>query len=367
MFKFLNLQPEIFGVDVNDLSLRVVKLVKSRKGFKLASYNELALRAGIINEGVIQDQDALANALKKACSGVKGKKLETKHAIVSLPEEKSFSQVISLPRMSQKELKLAVGFEAENYIPLPMEKVYLDFQTIGSLPKEDAKHMDVLINVMPKTIVDSYVACFKKAGLKPCIMEVESQAIVRALAPEDSGNHPVIFIDFSQTKTSFIIFSANSIRFTCSIPISSGQLTDAIAKNLQISRAKAEELKIKHGLVTRKGDKNHAIVAAMDPILSALAEQIKKYISFYQGHTSREYFASEGNIEKIVLCGGGANLQELPDFLHKKLRIPVEIGNPFIHIAKEAGGQQKIAPHKALSFTTALGLALRGAGQSEEL
>ena len=78
MWKFLNLQPEIFAIDINDLSLRVAKLVKKRNKFLLTSFNELPIDAGIVKEGVIQNQEALTKVIARACSSVKGKKLGTK-------------------------------------------------------------------------------------------------------------------------------------------------------------------------------------------------------------------------------------------------------------------------------------------------
>ena len=258
MFKFLNLNPELFSIDINDLFLRIIKLNKKRGGFKIVSFNEVQIKEGIVKEGVIQDKDALVKIIKLACSTVKGKKLDTKYIIASLPEEKSFSQVIQMPKMTYEELESAVPFEAENYIPLAIDKVYLDFQIIDNSNSKhnNQNHLDLLINVMPKHIVDAYVSCFKNAGLIPSILEVESQAIVKALLKNNKESTSCIFIDFGQTKTSLIIFSGNSIRFTSSIPISSQQLTDAISRGLGISYQDAENLKVKHGLVTKKGGKS---------------------------------------------------------------------------------------------------------------
>ena len=367
MFKFLNLQPEIFGIDINDLSLRIAKLKKRRGGFRLVSFNEVQIDSGVVKEGVIQDQKALVKIIKSSCKSVKGRHLDTKHVAISLPEEKSFSQVIQMPKMAHEELVTAVPFEAENYIPLPIEKVYMDFQVINQHSgAAKVSHVDLFINVMPKPIIDSYVSCFKEAGLVPYILEVESQAIVRALVKSQQEISPSIVMDFGQTKTSFIIFSGKSIRFTCSIPISSQQLTLAIAENLGISFNKAEELKIKQGLLSKKGNNRANIISIMDPILSNLAEQIKKYINFYHGHVSSEYAPKDGKIEKIILCGGGANLKGFGDFLYKKLAIPVELGDPFANVVVEKRGLAKSIPYgKSLSFTTAIGLALRGA--SEEM
>src|SRR3989344_5502813 len=253
MPEFLNLQPEVFGVDVNDLSLKIVKLKKKQHGFVMVSCNELAMRPGIVHEVVIQDQSALVRAIRAALVTVEGDGLNTKYAAISLPEEKSFSQVIQMPKMSYEELALAVPYEAENYIPLPINNVYLDFEVISpGQEKHSAQHTDVLINVMPKPIIDAYVATFKLAGVTPCILEVESQAIARALVKKGESLPPVIFIDLGNASTSFIIFSSGAIRFTSSIPISSEQLTKAIADNLSIDALRAETLKVRYGLLGRK-------------------------------------------------------------------------------------------------------------------
>ncbi len=367
MFKFLNLQPEIFAIDINDSSIKVVKLEKKKQGFLLVSYNELAISPGIVNEGVIANQEALAALIQRACAKIQGKKLATKYVILALPEEKSFSQIIQMPAMTNQELQKSLRFEAENYIPLPIDKVYLDFQVV--LPHKrgaDAKHLDVLTNVMPKAIVDSYVACAKAAGFIPCVLEVESQAIARALIKNSRSETPVAIIDLGKDNTSFIIFSDTSVRFTTSVPFSSKQLTAAIADRLKLKINKAEELKVAHGFLAKKNHKeNKEVMAAMEPLLSDLAEKVKKYISFYQGHASHDYFPSDdNNIGKIILCGGGANLKGLPKFLSQMLGIPVELGDPFINIVPCREGQKcPIIYQKALSYSTAFGLALRGANE----
>lgn len=363
MFKFLNLQPEIFAIDLNDSSIKVVKLEKRAKGFFMVSHNELKIKSGIIKGGVIVDRDSLVKIIQAACNTVKGKRLTTKYVILSLPEERSFSQIIRMPHMTQKELIKAVPFEAENYIPLPIDKVYLDFEVITPHKEMSrSSHLDVLVNVMPKYIVDSYVACFKAAGFVPYVLEIESQSFVRTLVKQGESQKPMVIIDFGGDSTSFIIYSGNTLRFTASIPFSSGQLTGVIADKLGIPFNKAEEFKIKNGLTGRKGKQSKEAVKAMALLLSDFADKINKYISFYHGHSSHDYFPSDDNIEKIVVCGGGANLKGLAGFLSNILKVPVEIGDPFLNIIPcDKCLKCPITLDSALSFTTAIGLALRGA------
>ena len=259
--------------------------------------------------------------------------------------------------MTREELAGAVSFEIENYIPLTVDKVYFDFQEIPSAAKE-ANHTHVLINVMPKPIVDSYTACLKKAGLIPCVLEVESQANVRSLLKNAKESSNIIFLDLGKDTTTFVIYSGGSIKFSSSLPVSSEQITKAIADNLNISAGEAENAKVKHGL-----GKDSEIIKAAGPILRELVAQIEKYINFYQERFSSpptDGLASSSAIEKIVLSGGGANLKKLPDFLSKELKIPVELGNPLENIVPAKKSAQ-IPQNKLLSFTTVLGLAIRAA------
>jgi len=345
MIEFLSLKPEAFGLDISDLSLRIVKLKKRGKFFSLVSWGESRIRPGIVEQGEIKDEDALSEIIKQTLVKIKGKKIETKHIIASLPEKKAFLQVIKMPKMEESELKTSVPFEAENYIPLPIEKVYLDFQIVHGSNQMD--HLDILIAALPKETVDPYVSCFKKAGLTPMALEVESQSIARAVVKNEISPFPLLIIDIGKSTTSFVVFSGYSTRFTSSIPISSQKLTEAISKTLGLSLSEAEKLKIKYGL------KDEKALKAMIPLLIDLMGQAKKCIDYYHSYN--------GGIKKILLCGNGANLKGLSALASSEFKITVELANPWMNILpsslKEVPG---LLFRESLGYTTALGLALRG-------
>lgn len=360
MLEFLTLKPEAFGMDISDLSLKIIKLKKKGDFLGLASFGEMEIKPGLIEEGEVKDEEKLAKTIKEAVLKVKGEKLKTRRVIVSLPEEKAFLQVIQLPIMEEKDLKSAVQFEAENYVPLPIEEVYLDFQVVQPLYNH-LDHIDVLIAAQPKKIVNGYLNSLKKAGLLPKVLEIESQAIVRALIKNGVSPFPVLLIDLGATRTSFIIFSGYSLRFTSSIPISSQKFTEVISNALKLNMVEAEKLKIKCGL-RKETDEEKKIFEALIPFFTDLVEQIKKCLSYYQGHMGHEHLFPDGKIvSKVFLCGGGANLKGLTDFLSLELKIPVELGNPWINILPKPLKEVPGLPfEKSLSYTTALGLALRG-------
>ncbi len=366
MLEFLSLKPEAFGLDISDLSLKVIQLEKKREGFDLASFSETQIKPGIIKGGEIKDEEGLAKIIKEAIAEVKGKKIKTKYVIASLPEEKAFLQVIQMPRMLEEDLKSAVIFEAENYIPLPIEDVYLDSQIV--LPvKNHLDHYDILIAALPKRTVDPYLSSLKKAGLKPLALEIESLAVARALIKDEVTVSPVLLIDLGATRTSFIIFSGHALKFTSSIPVSSQKFTEAIAKVIGIDLAAAEKMKFKYGLETKASKEGGRVFDALIPPLTDLIEQIRKYLDYYQTHTSHEHLPPDGKkVAKILLCGGGANLIGLDDFFSRELDLPVELGNPWINILPEGKKEApELSLEKTFTFASALGLALRGQKEND--
>lgn len=356
---FLNLKPEVFGLDISDLSLKILKLKKKGKFLGLASFGEAEISSGLIKDGEIKNEEKLVTIIKKAIKKVKGEKLKTKYVIASLPEEKAFLQVIQMPKMTAEELKKAIPFQAENYIPLPIEKVYLDFQIIPPVYNH-LDHLDVLIAALPKKIVAPYHSLLKKAGLNPLVLEIESQAISRSLVKKGVSAEPLLLLDMGATKTGFMIFSGYSLRFTTSIPVSSQKFTENISKNLKIDLKKAEKLKKEQGIQTNKKDKK--VFEALIPALTDLVEQIKKYLSYYHTHAAHEHLPPDGKVvKKVFLCGGGANLKGLADFLSLEFKLEVELGNPWVNILPKPLKEVPELPYpESLRYTTALGLALRG-------
>jgi len=310
MLEFFTLKPETFGLDVSDLSLKMIKLKKKSDSLSLASFCEAEISPGMIESGEIKDEDGLADAIKEALRKTNKEKLRTRYVIASLPEEKAFIRVIQMPAMEEKELKKAVYFEAENYVPLPLDKVYLDSQAI---PRSDKKseRSAVLIAALPKEIVDSYLSVFRKAGLKPLAFEVESQAIARALVKRGREDCSALLIDLGAVRTGLSFFSGNSLRFTSSVPA----LSDSFSKD-------------------------------------ELAEQIKKHLDYYRTRETEP-------INEALLCGGKANLKDLPEFLSRELKIRASLGNPWINILPETLKEiPEISFEESLKYATALGLAL---------
>lgn len=350
--------PPAFGLDISDLSLKIAYLSMHGKNIKLESFGREEIPEGIIQEGEIKKKAELIKIINKAISEVSGKKLKTKYVICSLPEQHAFVRIIQLPKMSLAEAKEAVKWETEANIPMSIDEVYLDWQVVKS-PNDHLDHLDILINAAPKSLVNNYVEVLKGAGLCPLALEVESLATVRSLIENETCEKPVLLVDLGATRTSFIIFAGCAVRFTTSLPISNRQMIGDISKSLKLTKEQAWRLKVEVGL--SKGEKGKEVFNILLPTLNNLVDEIKKYIVFHREHAVPHEHSVAGEISKIILCGGGANLNGLPQFLSERLEIPVVCGNPWINILKSPLKEIPCLDYReSLTYTTTLGLALRG-------
>jgi len=349
MLNILNLNPGTFGLDISDLSVKLVRIKKNRGGFSISNLNQISLEKGIVKKGEVVNEEKLVKAIKKIVK--KTSSLKTKQVVVSLPEEKSFLRVIRMPEMSNQDLRRAVRFEAENYIPFSLDRVYLDSEPVVYL---DNKQTEVLVIAMPKKIVDPYVRVIKKAGLIPVALETESQAAARALI---QANEFVYLIDFGATSTVFSVYCGRFLCFSSFIPVCSNDFTRAIMKATGKDRTESESLKKIHGL-DNKTVAGKKVFRAIKPLVDELVAEIKKHIEYYEIQTKENGLVdTKGSAKKVLLYGGGVLLPGLPDFLSKSLKVEVKKGDPLVNFPNK--NRKVFSKRKPLSFAVAIGLALR--------
>jgi len=372
MTEFLTVKPDAFGLDITACSINIAKLDKKKSGYCLRSFNSIEIGSQPLRDGELKNEEFLTDLLKKALLGIKGRALKTKHVIASLPEDKAFLQVIQMPKIGERELAKAIMFEAENYIPMKSSDVYLDFQIVKPIV-DSLDHHDVLIVAFPKKIVDSYFKILKKVGLKPVAFETESQSVARAVIRDGLLPSRAFIIDIGAKRTNFIVFAGHDVRFTSSIPIGAQTFNDLIIKELNVSLKQAIKLQTEAGLaqkvIIKIGEAPNnievgpgKIFEVLIPAATDLIEQIQRLLNFYISRAKHEHLpVGAESSAKIFLCGEGAYLKDIDKFFSEVLGQDVIIANPWINIGNTKGGL-KIPSSQTLKYTTALGLALRGAG-----
>jgi type IV pilus assembly protein PilM len=341
-------QKPTFGIHLNGTALKFIQLEKKGKSLALAGYSNVALPKGLIASDAILDGENLSKLIQRSLMKPQYGRITTNRAIVSIPESKSFIRVIHIPEMTDAQAENAVLFEAEAYIPLPMDQVYFDWQILS----RSNGQMEVLIIASPKEYVDKYLTVLEKIGLVVVAVEVESQSVVRALIKPGNPDN-ILIADLDAYKTALIMIEHGNLQFTSSIPLAGNSFTDRIAQGLAITPAKAEAIKKQVGIANTPEYPN--LKTYLLPVVSDLAEEIKNILHFHYDH-------SEQKITSLLLSGGSAKLKHLDEVLAPLLtefpELKVGIADPLTNLGN-LNNASKLDPYEALSFTTGIGLALR--------
>lgn len=355
-----------FGLDFSDRSIKVVQFCRKGKDLKLRSYNRRQIPKDIVIRGEVKNVQALVKEIKTAMKEAKPNPIVTKEVVLSLPESKCFIKVIRMPAgTTREEVSGAIRFKAEEYFPLAADEMCLDWHFLET--KEypiGGKRMDteILVAVAPRVFVESYLEVIDAADLIPVVFEAESVATARALLKNQNDRQSVLIVDFGRDRTSFMFYKSPTLRFTQSFFISGEHFTSAVAEGLKISFEKAEKLKNKVGLSrdSKDGEKVYELLSGQ---MEQLAVNIEKSIDYYN-----EYFGISSKTDiKIIICGGGANLRDIDSYLSLKLKLPVELADPWKGIygrevySKHSNVVKAISYSDSLFYTTALGLALYNA------
>ncbi len=350
MFNFLNPKIDYFGLDISDVFLRLVKVKKKRKDVFLSCFGQKKLNPGIIEKGKVINEELLASSIKELLEKEVHGKIKSKHVVVALPEERSFLQIVEIPKTNDSEIKKFVDQEAEKYIPLPSSDVYLDFEIISKTNDKEK----LLIAALPKKIVNPYVRSIEKAGLIPLALEIESMSITRAFIKKEEDSKPIFLLDIEETKMSFVISYKGSVIFTSSEPI---LLADFLEDNNIDTEKSLPSGAIKIKINYEKGDvKAENFCEVPKPFLDQIIESTKKNIAYYNSHVAERYFdKGGGDIEKIIVSGRGAGLKGLIEILQEELGVDIEKGDPFVNFSKLS---KRLSQSEALGYGVAFGLAL---------
>lgn len=349
--KIISLDAEIFGMDLSDLSIKVMQLERDGKIDKVKGFACVEVPPGVFEDGKIINREKAVFFIKEVLKKTQPGKIRTNKVFCSLPESKVFLRLITVPELKEEEVSEAIKWEMEANIPLPIDQVYYDWQIFESTIKGK---QEVLTVASEKKVIDDLMDVFKEAGLDVYGLEVESTASARSLIEKKEKEASVnsLIVDLGSQRTSFIMVVNGITCFTSSIPFSSDGINDSITKVLGIDVREAEKVKLTQGIEV--ADVSNPIFKAVQYLLENLAGEIEKTLDFY-GETFKEKQA----IEKIILSGGGSNIKGLTTFLEKRLNKKVEMGNPWINIKIDKNGPI-IDSVNSIRYSTVIGLALSG-------
>ncbi len=340
---------DLFGLDIGFSSIKVMQLDGQGEARRVVGYGVTPFEPAAVTDGVITDLEKVASVIYKLFDKQLVGDITTKRVAVAVPAARTFTRTLTLPKLSRKDLGEAVRLETEQYVPVPIDELYVDYTVIGSSEKQ----MELIAVAIPKKIVDSYLSLMQILGLETVVVEPTISAAGRLFVQAERSDIPTVLIDFGSISSDITIYDKTLI-VTGTVPGGGDSFTNAIAQKLKISHDEAHVVKTKYGLGLSKKQKE--ITESLNPIIDQMMKEIRRMIRYYEERTG-----TQRKIGQVVTMGGGANMPGLSEHMTNLLRLPVRMCDPWQHF--EFSGLEPPNAVEKTMYVTAAGLGLIKPGE----
>ncbi len=179
----------IVALYIDDTSIRLL----TTTGRQVKRWANLSLEAGLVKDGVIVDEAEVAAKVNEL---LRANRVTAREVVVGLSGLHCLCRVVTLPRLSKTLLAEAVRREAERVVPVPLDQLYLSWQTISTLGKE----MQVFIAAFPRNSADALIRTLRQAGVEPYLVDLAPLSLARVV-----NEATAIIVDVRSTEADIIV------------------------------------------------------------------------------------------------------------------------------------------------------------------
>lgn len=326
------------GLDIGTSHIKMIEVSGTSEKPVLASFGIKKIQ-GSSREAIVDVVKTLAEEIK----------ISVKEFNISLAGPSLVTRLISVPNMTDEELKNAIRFETEKIIPFDINECILDFHVQGKDVREK-NNIDILLAAAKRDFVLQKVKIVEEAGFGISVVDVDSFAITNVFLKNFTSIEPtktIALLNVGAVYTNLIILRGGLISFVRDLAIGVADFRAAVSKKCGV------DLELSEGLKDFTAEKAAEVGTCAKAALSSLLDEIKLSFGYHENQSGR-------GVDEIYLSGGGAGFIGLEEAFRDTFGSKPERWNPlqFLDIDSSGINMDKITGLNS-SFVVAVGLALR--------
>ena len=344
------------GLDVGSTAVRAAELAEGSPPTVVRAA-QVPLPAGAVENGEVREVEAVSEGLRELWTrgGFKSRKVW-----MGVGNQRVVVREIALPTMPEKELRQSLGFQVQEFIPMPVDDAVLDYHLIEELEVDGRQMLRLLLVAAQKAMVDTLVTSATNAKLEPMGLDLVPFAMVRAVGAtgagmelERAGDEAVV--DVGAHVTNIVVHAAGETRFVRILPSGGRDITVAIARALTVEDEVAERLKRGEMVEDSTATPEQALEVAMQRA-TQFVDEIRSSLEFYTAQTQG------ARIERLLISGGGSKLAGFIDIVRQRIPVTVEPGRVFSKVGSQLSLSEDAQAEAEPVLATAVGLAIPWGG-----
>ncbi len=318
MGKLIYKDSALIGLDINTTEVKVMSIDPQKK--LVQGYGAIDVDARSMRKVFDSGDSYLSTKLKALFSEKIVGKITGDNVVVGLPTSRTYARTFTLPRSAEKDIKEAVELEVEQYVPIPVSLLYVDYEVIARTKEE----LTVIVSAVPRTIVDHILDAVTSMGFTTVAVEPSINSVARLLRNTEEGNLPTLIVDIGPANTDIAVLDG-SIRVTGGATVGGNTFTLDIAKKLGVALENAHQLKVLNGL--NPGPRQKKIAATVEPSLQRITSETRRVIRYYN-----ERISKDTKLEQLLIVGGGSNMPGIGEYFTNDLLMPSRVASPWQEI-----------------------------------
>lgn len=354
LISMLTPRRQLVGLDIGSSAIKLVQLKHSKGRYSLQKFGVKPLDPEVIVDGAVMDEERVVSSIRELVeeTGVKNKQVA-----ISISGHAVIVKKITLPPMPDEELPDQVKLAAEQYIPFDINEVNIDFHVLPpDSPGEAQADMAIILVAAKKDKINELTELVKAAGLVPMVVDVDAFAIenMHAVSYPMGQDEVTALVNIGASVMNVNIVRRGASLFTRDIPLGGNRYTEAIQREMGVSYEEAEEIK-------RGGGGSESLAAplghVMDGVNAEVAAELARTVDYFRAS------ATAIELDRVLLCGGVAKTKGLVQHLLDRMRVPVEVADPFGEIdVTRCEIDPEVLAECGPSAAVGVGLALRAVG-----
>lgn len=338
------------GLDVDRGAIKAVQLAASGGAYTLRHVGYHQLPPGVIAGGEVADPEQLAAEIKEFWSA---HSFKGRSVILGVANQRVIVRLLNFPHMPEEDLKSAIGFEAQDHIPMSLDEAVLDYVVLG--PQTEGSDLDrILVVAAHREMLEGYTAAVRGSGLRLAGIDVKALSLTRSTAPEGFfDEEATLLLDVGTELSSLVVVQGGGPTLTRFIPIGFEDFVRSVSEAADLPEDEAEKQALDpRSRLGYEGDREaleeeqsadeedfdpalvYDVRRGLEDALQTLAEDVQRSIEYHHSQPdSRE-------VSQVFVSGEGALISGFDAYFGELLGLRTQRGNP---VAKLAANRSNVS------------------------
>lgn len=322
------LKNSIIGLVMDSQEIRAIEIRGSQKKPIVVAWGKVKLPEGVVKEGKIINSQLFGANLERLFveNGFKGRDV-----YLGVNNQDIIIRFATFPKVSEDKVRSMIYFQAQEYMPISLEELELDYIVVSEKKTEEGEFINVVLVGARKKMLNDFIEAFSAASANIKEIDATMLALGRAALIE-SNDGTFALTGFNNDVGNILIFNKGIL---------------AMARSVIINQAPAW---INAGEDKLKSSEEEGNVYA-----DILFNEIKSSVGYYKMQTGEV-------IDKLYVLGCVTKQDQVASRLRETTGLSVSVPTPYTFLENRVIKGKHIS-FKASDYVACISLAIRGLGE----